>query len=73
MTNLEIDNFKNDPHHTIKSARISDFDLLSNCLYTNIDNNQKHLTIKLVSTISNYKKKSNNQDTNTSIPIYKKC
>ena len=45
--------------------------LLSSYLYTNADDTQKHLTIKLVLAISNYKKKSNNQDTNKPISIYK--
>lgn len=45
--------------------------LFSSCLYTDVDNIREHLTINLISAITNQKKKSNNKDTNTPILTYK--
>lgn len=70
MANLKTDNFKNNLHYTVNNARISDFGILSNCLYINTDNIEEYLIIKLVLTICNHKKKSN-QDVNILILTYK--
>ena len=69
--NLKTDNFKNNLHYIINGEKINDFDLLHSCLYINIENIWEYLTMKLVSTISNYKKISNNQNVNTPILTYK--
>ena len=71
VANLETDNFKNNLYHSVNSVGISDFSVLSGCLYTDMDDTRKHLTIKLVLAICNHKKKNNNQDVNTPILIYK--
>lgn len=71
MTNLEIINFENNLYYVVNSAEISDFGILNGYLYTDIDNTQEYLIIKLVSAISNHKKKSNNQNVNTLILSYK--
>ncbi len=55
----------------MNNAGISDSGLLSGCLYTDVDETQEHPTMKLVSAITNYKKKSNNEDANISILTYK--
>lgn len=44
----------------VDSAKISDSDIFSNFLYINKNDIQKHLNIKLISTISNHKSNSNN-------------
>ena len=69
--NVEIDNFANNLHHTANSKKINDSSKLGSCLYTNTDDAWKHLTIKLSLAISNHKTKSNNQDGNTTLLIYK--
>lgn len=38
VANLEINNFENNFYYAINSIRISDFNILNNCLYTNLDN-----------------------------------
>ncbi len=68
---LEMENFENNLHHTVSNTRIGDSDLLSGYLYTNTDDTQKHPTMKLVSVITNHKRKSNNEDANIPIFIYK--
>lgn len=52
-------------------AKINGLSLLNNCWYTNADNTQQHLIIKLISALTNYKKESINKDTNSPIAIYK--
>lgn len=69
--NLETDNFENNLHYAVNSAGISDSSVLSGCLYTDTDDTQEYLTMKLVSAICNHKRKSNNQDVNTLILTYK--
>lgn len=72
---MKAKNFKNDLYHTINSTGIDNLGLLSGCLYTNADNTQEHPAIKLVSAITNHKKKSINKNNNSRILIYKnnKC
>lgn len=60
MANLKTDNFKNNLHHADNNIGIRDSGLLSGCLYINMDNTWEHLTMKLVSAISNHKRKNNN-------------
>lgn len=67
---LEAGNFENDLHHTANNARIGDSDLLSGCLYTDVNDTQEHPTMKLVSAITNYKSRSNNDNTNSLILTY---
>lgn len=71
MANLRLDNIKNDLYYSINSKKISDSDILNDCLYTNIGNTQEYPTIKLVSVIFNYKKKNKNLDPNTPILTFK--
>ncbi len=66
-----MENFENDLHYAMSNARSSNSDLLSDCLYTYADNTQNHLTMKLVSAITNHKKKSNDEDTNIPILTFK--
>ncbi len=68
---METKNFENDLHHAMSNAGISDFGLLSDCLYIDADDTREYLTMKLVSAITNYKRKSNNEDANTPILTYK--
>lgn len=67
---MEVGNFENDLHYALSNVGISDSSLLSSCLYTNSDNTRELSTIKLVSAITNHKKKSNHEDANTSIFVY---
>lgn len=68
---FEVENFENNLHHAINNVGIGDLSLLNGCLYTNIDDIQKHSTMKLVSIITNHKRKSINKNNNLSILIYK--
>lgn len=69
---LKTNFFKNNLYYAVNSVRISNSGILGGCLYTNTDNTWENLTIKLVSAISNHKKKISNYDVNTLIPTYKK-
>ncbi len=71
VANLEIENFKNNLDHAVNNAEISDSGLLSGCLYTDVDDTQEHPPMKLVSAITNHKKKSNNENANIPILSYK--
>lgn len=42
---LKVNNFKNNLHHSANNIGISNMDLLSGCLYTNVDNTQEYPTI----------------------------
>ena len=55
----------------MNNTKISDSNLLSSYLYIDVDNTQKYLIIKLVSAITNHKRKFNNKDINIPIFIYK--
>lgn len=68
---LDIDNFKKDLHHIVHNEEISDSGLLSGCFYIDANDTWEHPTIKLVSTIINYKNKSNKDYADSPILIYK--
>lgn len=69
--NLKTNNFENNLYYTINNTKISNSSILSKFLYTNVNNTWKHPIMKLVSAISNHKRKSNNQEANISIFTYK--
>ena len=71
MADLKVENFEINLHYTVNSAKIKNSALLSVCLYTDSDDSQEHPTIKLVLVISNYEKKSNNNNANILILTYK--
>lgn len=58
VADLNIDNFENEFYHVVDNARLNDTDFLSSCLYTNTNDTQMHLTMKLISAIINYKNKT---------------
>lgn len=60
----------NNFHYTANNIKIGNLDLLSGCLYTNINNTQEYPIIKLVLATINYKRKSNNNKTNFLIFTY---
>lgn len=64
--------FKNDLYYIIMNSIIINNSSLLNCyLYTNINNTEEYLIIKLILAITNYKKKFNNKNTNLPILIFK--
>ena len=52
---FEDDSFENVLHHAFDAAGPNDLDCLSGCLYTDIDNAQKHTNSKLVLALANHK------------------
>ena len=52
---LEADNLKNELYHAVDDTSLNDLGCLSDCLYTDADDIQKHLTTKLISALANYK------------------
>lgn len=58
---LEANNFENKLHYIVNATGLNDLGCLNSCLYTDIDNIQEYLTIKLISILANYK--------NSEIPI----
>lgn len=71
MADLETENFENDLHYVVSNTGINDSGLLSGCLYTDVDDTWKYTIMKLVSAITNHKRKSNNKDAYTTILTYK--
>lgn len=64
--------FKNDLYYIIMNSIIINNSSLLNCyLYTNINNTEEYLIIKLILAKTNYKKKFNNKNTNLPILIFK--
>lgn len=55
IINIKIDNFKKKLNYTMNDIGLNNSGLLSDYLYTDIDNIWKNLTLKLLSTITNYK------------------
>lgn len=68
VANLKTEIFENDLYYTINSIRISDFGLLNNYWYIDINNTQEYLTTKSVFI---FKKISNNNNINIPILVYK--
>lgn len=61
---MKAGNFENNLHYIPNNVGIGNLNLLSSCLYANIDNTQEYPTIKLVLAITNYKNKFNNKNIN---------
>lgn len=70
IIDLDVDKFDNNLHHAINNIKISDFDLLSICLYIDIDDTCKRFIIKFVLAITNHKNKLNNNYTDSLIFTY---
>lgn len=67
---MKVDNFENDFYHVVNNTRIGNLGLLSGYLYTNVNDSQVHLTLKLVLAITNHNSRSNNNNINSSILTY---
>lgn len=52
---LSADNYENELHHAINSARLEVDGTLNGCLYTDIDDTWTNPTLKLVFADTNYK------------------
>lgn len=53
---LGTNNYDNSLHHTMSDARLNTPGRLSGCLYIDVDDARKHLTMKLISAVLNYKR-----------------
>lgn len=50
-----IDNSKNKLYYAVNDISLNDFGLLSDCLYTNVNDIYKHPILKLISAVTIYK------------------
>ena len=69
--NLINDNHENDFHHAISEIDVDQSELLSSCVYTDVNDIRNKLIMKLINVVTNYKKNLRfKNDLNTSILTY---
>ncbi len=62
--NFAENNEKNDLYHTIGSAGINESEILSGCIYTNVNKSRQNLYLKLISAIHNLSNDNGAKDHN---------
>lgn len=70
IVNFKSNNFENKLHQTVNAVSLDDLGYLSNCLYTNVDDTWKYLTLKLVLVLTNYKNSKTLIDPMLKAPVF---
>ena len=69
--NLISDNYENDFHHAVSEVDFDQYELLSSCVYTDVNDIRNKLIMKLIAVVTNHKRDFRfKKNLNTSILTY---